>query len=343
MKLLAITFGSRDHASSRTRVYLYIPRWEKAGISVRVLPERPQTGSGFFSQVRTAVHKRLHRIRRFFSLAAGRWEAVFVHRVFLSPIERRVISFRKIPVIFDFDDAIFLQDAHSLTATLAMIRLAKHVTVSAPGLEAFTRRENPACTVITTPADTGTFFPAGPDPGKETVTIGWTGSPSTFPYLRRLFPVLKSVAEECPEVRFLFIGTGTTDSPVPGLTRSAAWSEAGEPDLLRQMDIGIMPLPDEEWTRFKGGYKLFLYFSTGIPAVASPVGINREVILPGETGYLAVTDQDWQEALIRLVRNPEERKTLGKNALSRAKAQYSLDACSQHLITILETLHDHRR
>ncbi len=343
MKLLAITFGSRDHASSRTRVYLYRPGWERAGISVRVLPERPVSGSGFFSPVYSAVYKRLHRIRRVVALAAGRWEVIFVHRVFLSPIERRIVSFRKIPVIFDFDDAIFLQDARSRAATLAMIRLAKHVTVSAPGLEAFTRRENPACTVITTPADTAMFFPAEPGPVKETVTIGWTGSPSTFPYLKKLFPVLKSVAIQCPEVRFLFVGTGTTDSPVPGLTRNVSWSEAGEPELLRQMDIGIMPLPDDEWTRFKGGYKLFLYFSTGIPAVASPVGINREVILPGETGYLADTDKDWQDALIRLIRDPEERKTLGKNALSRAKALYSLDACTQQVITILETLHDHRR
>lgn len=338
MTLLAITFGNVDHASSRTRVYQYLPFLEKDGISVTTLPAKPiQKAIPLFSLYRFTF-KLISKVTRLFALSLLSWDAVWVHRVFLSRAELWLIRVRKIKLIYDFDDAIFLGSEKNLTQTQNMIGHSVITIVSTPFLSEFCREAGKEPVVITTPVDTGFFFP---DPKKESkgeITIGWTGSPSTEKYLVNILPALEEVGKKYPKVQFIFTGTSRNLKIGDSQTFCSPWSMNEEPVLIRKMDIGIMPLPDDEWSRNKGGYKIFLYFASGIPAVVSPVGINSQVVTEGETGFWASTRDEWVKNLGILIENTAEREKMGRNALEKARKQYSVQACYNQLSTIINTI-----
>ena len=113
------------------------------------------------------------------------------------------------------------------------------------------------------------------------------------------------------------------------------WSLETEVDLLANFDIGLMPLPDDPWTRGKGGYKLLQYGAVGLPVVASPVGVNREIVVDGVTGFLAESDTEWVDALARLIDDPDLRQTMGQAGRDRMVEHYSLTRSIQALIEIL--------
>jgi glycosyltransferase involved in cell wall biosynthesis len=101
------------------------------------------------------------------------------------------------------------------------------------------------------------------------------------------------------------------------------WTEEGEAAALRRMDLGLMPLTDDPWSRGKCAFKLLQYAATGIPAVASPVGANRAVLQDGATGFLARTPGEWEERVVRLAGDPALRARLGAEARRQAAARWS--------------------
>ena len=105
---------------------------------------------------------------------------------------------------------------------------------------------------------------------------------------------------------------------------------------LQSFDIGIMPLPDNEWTRGKGGYKLLQYMAVGVPCVASPVGINKELIRDGENGFLATTEEEWYEKLSLLIDNPELRREMGRRGRAYVVRNHSFEAAAPKLISALK-------
>jgi glycosyltransferase involved in cell wall biosynthesis len=116
------------------------------------------------------------------------------------------------------------------------------------------------------------------------------------------------------------------------------WVFEAENENIGQMDIGLMPLPDNDWTRMKGGYKLLQYMAAGIPCVASPVGINQSIIKPGENGFLASNDEEWYLVLERLITDPELRIKLGVNGRKDAVELYSREVCFEKLLTMIKLL-----
>lgn len=338
MTLLAITFGHIDHASSRTRVYNYLPFLRKDGISVTVLPAKPVQKKSIVFPVYRFSFKLISKLIRFLFLAFFSWDAVWVHRVFLSQAELWLIKVRKIKLIYDFDDAIFLGSDQNLEKTQNMVRSSVQTIVSTPFLSGFCRDAGKEPVVITTAVDTALFFPDPDKKFRDKIVIGWTGSPSTEKYLVNILPALEVVGKKYPHVEFLFTGTSQNLKIGDSQTFCSKWSLNEEPVLIRKMDIGIMPLPDDEWSRNKGGYKIFLYFAAGIPAVVSPVGINSQIVTDGQTGFTATTRDEWIEKLGFLIENIELRTKLGKNALKKAGNDYSLQACYKQLSTIFTTI-----
>jgi glycosyltransferase involved in cell wall biosynthesis len=114
------------------------------------------------------------------------------------------------------------------------------------------------------------------------------------------------------------------------------WSEMREVAEVQTMHIGIMPLPDNLWARGKSGYKLIQYMACGLPVVASPVGVNTDIVQPGVNGFLVDGLEQWREALEALITSPELRRRLGRAGRDRAVSDYSVLAQAPRFAQLLE-------
>ena len=154
------------------------------------------------------------------------------------------------------------------------------------------------------------------------VWIGWIGSPSTLKYVKAIKQELEEVCREANAG--LLLVNGNEGFSFQGDLNMIPWSEAGEVEAILQMDIGIMPLPDNEWERGKCAYKLIQYMACGLPVVASPVGMNKEVVRNGENGFLAEGSAEWKEGLLRLVRDEVLRKMMGEKGFELVQERFTL-------------------
>jgi glycosyltransferase involved in cell wall biosynthesis len=167
-------------------------------------------------------------------------------------------------------------------------------------------------------------------------TVGWVGTPLTASYLQAIAGPLRRLAAEAP-LRLLIVGA--PDARIEGVAcEHAAWDEATEAALIGQCHVGVMPLPDNDWARGKSGYKLIQYMAMGRPAVASPVGVNRQIVVQGETGFLASSETEWLEALRRLRDDPARRQSMGAAARARVEAEFSLAVTAPKLIEAIRSI-----
>lgn len=317
--LLMLTYGGWSHASSRIRAAQYAAALP---FRVRWLPRVPDGGG----PLRRAVTKRVQAVRR--ARALGSADLVFAQRTFLTPAQLRRL---RAPLVYDFDDALYL-DAPRETA--AMVCAARRVVVSTPELLPFCAEHGAEATVIPSPVDTDRIAPRQHDT-RGPFTIGWMGSPWTAPYLDAIAEALHAVVRHRPETRILLVGAAPeTLAGVPNVER-LPWTFDGEAEALGRMSVGIMPLPDDPWTRAKGGYKLLAYMAAGLPTVGSPVGINRDIIAPGTTGLHATTPAEWTAALLRLCDDAPLRQAMGQAGRTRAVSTYSRTVCTAALTAVL--------
>ncbi|MHC4820521.1 MAG: glycosyltransferase, partial [Planctomycetota bacterium] len=112
-------------------------------------------------------------------------------------------------------------------------------------------------------------------------------------------------------------------------------SDAGEADALRSLDVGLMPLSDDPWSRGKCGFKLLQYAATGLPLLASPVGVNSQIVEEGRNGFTASSDDAWVEALVRLAGDADLRRRLGAAARRDAEQRWSTDVLGPPLAAFL--------
>jgi glycosyltransferase involved in cell wall biosynthesis len=170
----------------------------------------------------------------------------------------------------------------------------------------------------------------------DTVALGWIGSPSSFRHLKALRAPLARAAAMAPDIHFELLAMGGGAMSVPGMRcRSIPWGEEAESVLLERMDIGLMPLADDPWTRGKCAYKAIQYMAAGIPVIADDVGVSAEVIGSGHAGYLVSSSAEWTEAVVSLARDAGTRARLGKRGRERAIADYSLQRWLPEIVTAL--------
>lgn len=247
--------------------------------------------------------------------------------------------FRK-KIIYDFDDAIWLTDNRYESRFERWWRWRKKVgqicrwsyRISCGNnyLADYARQFNASVVVNPTTIDTENLHnPAlvKVEKRSERIVIGWTGSHSTLKYLEQILPVLQQTELEFPQVEFLVIANR---DPKLSLQRYSflPWSKTAEAADLAKIDIGIMPLPDDEWTRGKCGFKALQYMAMEIPCVASPVGVNNEIIQHGKNGFLAATHSDWKELLALLIKDENLRKKIGKAGRETVVSRYSVKSNS---------------
>jgi glycosyltransferase involved in cell wall biosynthesis len=266
---------------------------------------------------------------------------VFREAALLAPawIEARLSRGR--PMVFDFDDAIYLPAYAEANAavrflkrpgkTADLCRLARHVTAGNETLAEFARRHASAVTVVPSTIDT-TSYVVRPRPANPRPVVGWTGSGTTVPYLRLLGGALRRLRERM-DYELRVIGG---ELEVPGLpVRSLPWRAETEVEDLRPLDVGLMPLPDDEWTRGKCGMKALQYMGLGIPPVVSPVGANATIVRDGVNGFHARTEEEWVERIALLLGDPALRARMGAEARRTVEEHYSARVHAPRMARVL--------
>ena len=177
---------------------------------------------------------------------------------------------------------------------------------------------------ISSTFDTMRFIPVSAYPARDTVTIGWTGTHSTIPFLRMLEPVLQQLAKE-RNIRLLVIAN--KEYQMPGVnTEFIQWSAESEVEDLHKMDIGLYPIPADEWSLGKSSLKALTYMAIGIPFVATAYGTNFRIMEHGVQGFMASSPEEWKAYLIQLIDDRTLRATMGKSGRQRVVERFSVEA-----------------
>ncbi|MFH1071060.1 MAG: glycosyltransferase family 4 protein, partial [Candidatus Glassbacteria bacterium] len=262
----------------------------------------------------------------------------------------RILTLAGRKYIYDFDDAIYLPNVArpnrlfgrlKCPGKVASIVRRSHLTIAGNRYLAEFARNAGAGRVVVLPTvvDTDRFRPPEKESTAGKLVIGWIGSPTTIEFLERFREVFDRVAERTgAAVTFRVVG-GQLARPLPASVECVPWKLETEVEELHRFDVGIMPMPDNEWTRGKCAFKAIEYMAVGIPAVCSPVGINAELIEDGVNGFLADDSGAWTEILVRLAEDPGLRARIGLAGRKTVEERYSLRvALPQLTAAILEAL-----
>ena len=321
----------------RYRVLQYLPYLEACGVQCEV---RALHGESYPPWSRWPVvgnlYKAAVRSRRWFQVSdAHTFDAVFLQRLtlpFSSFIERRLIR-RSSKVIFDYDDALFqTPDGPDPTRFKVFRDVVDGVHRVVAGSQYLADKARQDAQVIPTVIDTETYLPVA-RAGEELV-IGWMGTHSNYPNFPAILPQLEQILTRFPHVSLHIVSDVPPPFSLPRL-HFTRWRKENEIADLQRFHIGIMPLLDTDWNRGKCAFKLIEYMSVGIPVVAGSVGANREVVLEGETGYLAERPEQWGEALERLIGDEDLRRKMGETGRDRCVAHYSLLSQRERLLAVL--------
>jgi glycosyltransferase involved in cell wall biosynthesis len=283
-------------------------------------------------------------------MATPRYDAVLIHRTACvagpALLERCLPLFRR-PVIYDFDDAIFM--LHTTEAnkrfgwlkfpgkTATICRLSAHVIVGNSYLAEYARRYNSRVTIIPSSVDTELYLPAERARAAGRIVIGWMGSSTSQTHLELFAPVLRELAARRDIELRIVSDREPALQGIPFVWRR--WSASAEVDELAEFDIGIMPMPDDAWARGKCAMKALLYMSMAIPAVCSAVGTNREVINHGDNGFLVTTTEEWIGHLEALIDDASLRQRIGRAGRQRIESHYSTRHCAERFAQVVrETL-----
>ena len=249
----------------------------------------------------------------------------------------RQLKKRGAKVIFDFDDSIWLQNVSEGNKRLGflknpkktndLIKIADLVFAGNEFLAAHARKltDPDKVVVVPTTIDTKEYTPV-PQPKREQVCIGWSGSVSTVEHFKVILPTFRRLKQKYGDkITFKVIGDKNYKEASLGI-EGLPWQKETEVPLISSFDIGIMPLPDDEWSRGKCGLKGLQYMALEVPTIMSAVGVNKDIITDGINGYLAVTDEEWFEKLCLLIDNRELRARIGKAGRKTVEESYSVEA-----------------
>lgn len=286
--------------------------------------------AGIFVKGYLKRKRELKRIDTFDAIYIQREALMTGHTFFEEAVNKSKAKF-----IFDFDDSIWLQNVSEANRRLQflkkpqktskLIALADQVVAGNTYLAEYARTFNENTTIIPSTIDTDKFKRGRWNEG-DSVIIGWSGSVTTIQHFERAIPVLKRIKERFGDgVSFRVVGDPNyrlSELDIQG----TAWTEESEVAMLSTFDIGIMPLPDDQWTRGKCGLKGLAYMAMEVATIMSPVGVNSEIIQDGENGFLADDEDEWFEKISKLVEDSALRKRLGKAGRQTVVDHYSVHA-----------------
>jgi glycosyltransferase involved in cell wall biosynthesis len=336
-----------------------LEQWQKplaeAGIMLEFFPFLDREASaGLYAEGRvlskgwSIVSGTLRRLRWALGEAQG-FDVAVIHReaVPLGLTWIETLLARRVPTVFDFDDAIWLPNVSPANRRFQSLKgfakvnraLARcsAVSVGCRHLLDHARKHNPRVFLVPTSIDLDLYSPPRLHVAAETLTVGWTGSLTTSPYVELIAEPLRLAAARVPMELVVFGG----EVAIPGVrVRCEPWSATGEVPLIRTFDVGLKPLPRTDWVRGKCPMKELQYMALGIPPVATRFGSSTESVEHGRTGFLCDADADWVDALVSL-QDPARRAAMGKAARAVVEELYSATSAAAAFARVLEAAREH--
>lgn len=363
--LVLCPFPQGVAAMQRLKYEQYFDTWRADGWEIEVSSFMDMTmwrivheRGHFLGKVLGVLKGHMRRIRDLFRIR--RRDLVYVVMwvtPFGSTMFERLTRMLARRMIFDVEDNVILesgvtrQEVVNPIAWLLrgpgkpryLIRRADHVISSSPFLndDCLAINEKKAATYVTSSVDTDRFLPATPYSNDRPVTVGWTGTFSSKIYLDLLRPVFVRLAER---VDFRLIVIGNFDYELPGVDLEVIrWTADREVADLQRLDIGVYPLPVDDWVLGKSGLKAIQYMAFGLPTVGTDVGMTPRILRDGENGLLVRTEEEWVDALERLIRDPDLRRRLGGAARRDAEAKYSTKAIAAEYHKVIDSVMEAER
>jgi glycosyltransferase involved in cell wall biosynthesis len=326
---VAFLIHSLEINSCRYRVLQYLPYLKKAGIDVSI-----------------HFYQRRWRDKLRFYNTLGHYDIFYIHRKLFPPLEFAYIRRKARKIIYDFDDAIMYRSSssknpYSLSRRIKFAYMMRRVDFISAGnnfLKSEVLPYNPHVEVIPTSIDLSRYTTKEPSRQKGPVIVGWLGSSSTLKYLKNLMPIFEKLYQRYPHFQLKIVCDQFLDSiKVPVIKKK--WSSETEAADLKSFDIGVMPLRDDLWSRGKCGLKILQYFSAGVPAVCTPVGINRDIVQDKVNGYWAQNDKQWEDKLLTLIQNKALRRKMGLAGRKTVENRYTVEVNAPRFLGILKKIY----
>jgi len=353
-KVLLLSKYSRLGASSRLRTQQYIPSLAEHNIDVTVSPlfDDVYLQALYLNKSVSKAHVLKLFLARFCVLfMARKFDLIWIEKEifpYFPAFFERLFSIFNIKFIVDIDDAIFHNYDLSKNKLIkfflskkidTVMRLSTNVIVGNNYLAARAKKAG-AKSIYVIPTVVDIYrYPLTYKQSFEIITIGWIGSPSTQKYVVDLHRVFLDLNKT---VQFKLLLVGASSDVVDLLpnvnVEVLKWSEDTEIDSINRMDIGIMPLIDGPWEKGKCGYKLIQYMACGLPVVASPVGVNIDIVNINQCGFLAGNDKEWTDSLFRLSTKTEIRNSYADNGRKGVESTYSLQQQLPKIISIFSSM-----
>jgi glycosyltransferase involved in cell wall biosynthesis len=353
MKVLALVPSIYDTSpGQRFRIEQWEPMLRDLGVEITYAPFETEELRDVLYQpghmakkVKTVLGNMSRRSKELSRV--NEYDLVYVFReaAILGPpwFERKVAN-AGVPMIFDFDDAVFIAYRSPSNGYLSYLkfpqktaeicRLASHVMAGNQYLADYAGKYNSHVTIVPTTIDIEKYQ-IEDRPSSDVITIGWSGSYSTAQHLDTVREALIQLAKE---ERFRLRVIGAPDYKLDGVDVDAIkWKSDTEVEDLRKIDIGIMPLPDDAWSKGKCGLKALQYMALGVPTICSPVGVNSTIIQDGENGFIADSQSEWIEKLKRLIHSEDLRRKLGDAGRATVERKYSPEIHVPRVFEIFES------
>ncbi|UCD54935.1 MAG: glycosyltransferase family 4 protein [Candidatus Omnitrophota bacterium] len=359
MKVLFIPYGTVKAPATRYRVTQYLPHLERGGIDYFVFSAISKLSTSFMIKSPDFapplrflyyVYVSMERVFRFLAILfiSRGFDIIFLQRTTFPLRLEMLLSMANNNIIFDIDDAIYLPDREGddfltrikkyikKSEVINILRISRIVIVENEYIKKFVSQYCKEILKLPGPIDTERFFIRNKE-NLDEVVIGWIGSPATTFYLHMLDNIFGDIKQKYDFVKFRFIGLGKYKNPPVEFER-IDWSSETEVTNLQSFDIGIMPMPDNEWTRGKLGCKMLQYMAVGIPAVVSFTPTNAEIINDGENGFFVTKEDEWMRILSMLIEDASLRSRIGKKGRGTIQELCSLRKSVTHLVKIFESL-----
>lgn len=339
MKVLFIVPYPTEGPSNRFRIEQYLPYLKEKGITYTLSPfynrfmYKNLHKSGYYAKKALFLIVFLSR-RLYDVLRCHTYDIVFIHREaypFNGYVFELLFKVFARHMIYDYDDSLFLRKPKKISKT---IQLSDSIISGNQFLKKYALQYNSNVFVLSTCIDTARYKPKIKPLENATVVIGWMGTFFTSIYLELLKEAYAYLSSKYKNVRFMIVGGNFSDTQLPVIRRE--WSLQSEVSDLQEFDIGVMPLFDDEWARGKCSFKIIQYMAVGIPAVASNVGMNREIISHGKDGFLVEDRGEWIQKLSLLIEDAELRRRMGECGRRKIEQAYSLEANKMAFVDILK-------
>jgi glycosyltransferase involved in cell wall biosynthesis len=355
MRVLVLTSYPNETAATRYRITQFIAPLAERGIELDV---RPFLDSQLFRDLyrrERLLRKGLSFVRAALRRLSDVWRArsidvLLVQReamMFGPPLVEWILTrAARRPMVLDLDDATYVRYTSPTYGRLGsalkwfsktddLIRWSRVVTCGNRFIAEYVNGKGVPAVVIPTVVDTELFRPCDSTDASDVPVIGWIGTHSTYQYLESILPVLARLAQNY-RFRLKVVGAGREDITVPGVqVDNLPWTLQREVEDFQSLDIGLYPIVADDWAVGKSGFKSIQYMAVGVPFVVTPVGAAGEIGESGVTHLSASSEDEWYEALARLISDASLRARLGAAGRAHAVAHYALGAQAEKLAQAL--------